>query len=294
MVASKRATRSSPAWMVASLLPGITWQLPLSAAFTPSTPAAAYRTHARDRISKRFYFVSVDRWASENDMDIAAVNLEEEEDLEDDNDENARSQFGTRQYWDDVYLGQGDFPAEEYSWYFGWEILEPYVKEFIPSRTATGDDTHILCPGVGNDPILVDLYRSKKYTRMTAFDYSAHAIERQQDILSFELPSKAMDTIELHAMDARKLPNPDWNERFDAIIEKGALDAIYLSGDGNAERAVQNLFRVLKPGGICLSVSGVVPQELRNELFKDWEWLRDGSDELQAGCFVLRKPAAEE
>ena len=100
-----------------------------------------------------------------------------------------------------------------------------------------------------------------------------------------------MENIELYAMDARKLPDPEWNDRFDAIVEKGTLDAIYLSGDGNVELAVASLYRVLKPGGIMLSVSGVVPEKLRNELLgKDqWEWLRDGSDELQAGCFVLRK-----
>jgi len=101
------------------------------------------------------------------------------------------------------------------------------------------------------------------------------------------------DSIDLHTMDARKLPNPDWNERFDAVIEKGALDAIYLSGDGNVERAVAELGRVLKPGGIFLSISGVVPPELRKELFQEWEWIKDGSDELQAGCFVLKKPKPE-
>lgn len=190
-----------------------------------------------------------------------------------------------------ILLGQNTHKnTKPIAWYFGFEVLETIVQEFIPSKTASGEHSHILCPGVGNDSILVDLYRSK-YPRITAFDYSEHAMERQQDLLSFELPTKAMDNIELHAMDARKLPNPDWNERFDAIIEKGALDAIYLSGDGNVERAVENLYRVLKPGGIILSVSGVVPEVLRNELFRteDWEWLRDGSDELQAGCFVLQK-----
>jgi len=30
--------------------------------------------------------------------------------------------------------------------------------------------------------------------------------------------------------------------------------------------------------------------ELRKEIFRDWEWIRDGSDDLQAGCFVLKKP----
>ena len=30
-------------------------------------------------------------------------------------DSEALSQFGTRAYWDDVYLGRGDFPSEEYA-----------------------------------------------------------------------------------------------------------------------------------------------------------------------------------
>jgi len=214
----------------------------------------------------------------------------------DDDDENARSDFGTKTYWDDVYLGRGDFPAEEYSWYFGWKVIEKYVREYIPvTKKADSDDegdneetSHILCPGIGNDSLLVDLFKGK-YKKLTAFDYSEHAIERQKDLLSYQLSAKAFDTIDLHAMDARKLPNPDWNDRFDAIIEKGALDAIYLSGDGNVELAVENLHRVLKPGGICVSVSGVVPEDLRKSIFDKWEWLRDGSDELKAGCFVLRK-----
>lgn len=39
-------------------------------------------------------------------------------------------------------------------------------------------------------------------------------------------------------------------------------------------------------------MKGVVPEDLRRDtLFpeKDWEWIRDGSNDLQAGCFVLRK-----
>jgi SAM-dependent methyltransferase len=203
--------------------------------------------------------------------------------LVEDDDSNARSQFGTRQYWDDLYLGRGDFPADEYSWYFGWETLQTFVKEYIPDTSA-----NILCPGIGNDPLLVDLYKAG-YTDLTAFDYSEYAVERQEDSISYALRAKAKDTIQLYTMDARKLPS-DWSHKFDAIIEKGALDAIYLSGDGNVERAVLELNRVLKPGGICMSVSGVVPGELRREMFQEWNWIRDGSDELKAGCFVFQKP----
>ena len=83
----------------------------------------------------------------------------------------------------------------------------------------------------------------------------------------------------------------DWNHKFDAILEKGALDAIYLSGDGNLERTATEFARVIKPNGILISVSGVVPAELRRKVFDDtsWEWIRDGSDDLEAGCFVMRR-----
>ena len=47
--------------------------------------------------------------------------------------------------------------------------------------------------------------------------------------------------------------------------------------------------RVVRPGGICISCSGVVPEELRRKMFREWVWLRDGSEDLRAGCFVFRK-----
>jgi SAM-dependent methyltransferase len=200
-------------------------------------------------------------------------------DLDDDSD--ARSAFGTKEYWDDVYAGRGDFPADEYSWYYGWETLGTHVKEYIPDLQS-----NLLIPGIGNDPILNDLIKAK-YMRLTAMDYSEHAVERQQDILSYNKSPKAA-SVQVSQGDVRRLPS-EWSGQFDAVVEKGVLDAVYLSGDGNVEQAVENLHRILRPGGIFLSVSGVVPPELRSSLFEGWTWLRDGSDDLQAGCFVFRK-----
>ena len=53
------------------------------------------------------------------------------------NDDDARSSFGTKEYWDDLYLGRGDFPADEYSWYFGWESYQQYVREVNTSYFFT-------------------------------------------------------------------------------------------------------------------------------------------------------------
>jgi SAM-dependent methyltransferase len=192
-------------------------------------------------------------------------------------DDEARSQFGTKEYWDEVYLGRGDFPAEEYSWYYGWEGYQNYVKEYVSNK-----DAQILIPGIGNDPILLDLLQNG-YKQLTATDYSEHAIERQVELISYQYSE---DAAALRHMDARQM-DESWTDRFDVILEKGALDAIYLSGDGNLELSVKEFERILKPRGVLVSVSGVVPEELRREVFKDWTWLRDGTDDLQAGCFVL-------
>lgn len=237
----------------------------------------------------------------------------------DDDDNDAKSQFGTKLYWDAMYDGMGDFAADEYSWYYGYEVIRPYLQEYgeqllssmndvsseggfededsIETMTMTSkgkSQLSILIPGCGNDPLVLDLFNDG-YCKLTAFDYSVGAIERQRELLEY-LPSttfalKKRD-IDLRVEDARALPI-EWTSAYDIIIEKGALDAIYLSGDddSNLEKAVTEFERVLRPGGICISCSGVVPEALRREKFcmTEWVWLRDGSEDLRAGCFVFRK-----
>ena len=237
-----------------------------------------------------------------NNKNFAKIHNEEEQKVEllfDETD--AQSQFGTKTYWDDMYSGMGDFPSEEYSWYYGWSELKNYFMEYAPppppphkkknkEKETVGSlsNPKVLVPGIGNDSILLDLY-NYGYNDITAFDYSQSAIERQSELLSYH--NQAMDDIILQVRDARKL-DVDWTNNFDFIFEKGALDAIYLSGEGYVDLAVEELSRVIKDdGGIFMSVSGVVPEELRQRLFPSdtWEWIRDGSTDLKAGCFIWKK-----
>ena len=210
---------------------------------------------------------------------------------DDDEDVEARSQFGTKSYWDAMYDGMGDFSSDEYSWYYGWETIKPFLLKYAldDESTVPKSQLSILIPGCGNDPLLLDLYNAG-YRCLTAFDYSSGAIERQRTLLEYLPTGSNIDNMELRVEDARCLPD-EWGNKFDVIIEKGALDAIYLSGDGNFQKSTKELRRVLRVGGICISISGVVPVASRNDGFTkdEWEWLRDGSNDLKAGCFVFKK-----
>jgi tRNA A58 N-methylase Trm61 len=133
----------------------------------------------------------------------------------------------------------------------------------------------------------LDLYNFG-YHDITAFDYSSNAIERQEELLSYS--PRALEDVTLLVRDGRDL-DEEWTDMYDIIFEKGALDAIFLSGVGNVEKSVEQLKRVIKKGGYMMSVSGVIPETLRREMFslEDWEWVRDGTDDLKAGCFVWRR-----
>ena len=190
-----------------------------------------------------------------------------------------------------MYEGMADFPREEYSWYYGYEVIKPHLVSFVNQvfGAVKKSELKILVPGCGNDPLILDLYNDG-YTNLVGFDYSEGAIERQQDLLEYLPIGSNLDNVELRVEDARSLPE-DWGNKFDIIVEKGALDAIYLSGDGHFESSTEELNRVLKDGGVCISCSGVVPTNLRKEGFPTdlWEWLRDGADDLKAGSFVFKK-----
>ena len=140
-------------------------------------------------------------------------------------DANARSDFGTKTYWDAMYQGMGDFDADEYSWYYGFEVIKPLLQEYIVGKD--GDDLSakekadlsILIPGCGNDPLVLDLYTAG-YTTLSAFDYSSGAIDRQTELLEYLPMGSNLDNVKLSVQDARELPQA-WEKSFDVIIEKG-------------------------------------------------------------------------
>lgn len=187
------------------------------------------------------------------------------------------SNFGRQEYWNDVYETQGG----EFSWYSGWNEIEPFVEELIPNRSS-----HVLIPGMGNDGAIVDMYDSG-YHNLTAFDYAEAGVECAQCLMGDKRIRNDSNEngVTLLVADARNLPFE--NNEFDAVLDKGTLDAIYLSGGRDKElaarhlaMAVKELERVVETGGIMVSISAACVDAVQAAFDASndgWEQIRDGS-----------------
>ena len=181
----------------------------------------------------------------------------------------AGCKYGTKAYWDGMYSGRGEactkdgLSAEQYSWYCGWTELEPFWTELVPDLTA-----RVLVPGVGNDDTVAGLFDAG-WSRVSCFDYSPDAISRAAELYGDR-------AIELRCADARALPYSDAS--FDAVLDKGALDAVGIAGREALAEAIVELSRTVAAGGVVVSVSRALETSTLVEAFDpaSWEVLRDG------------------
>lgn len=183
-------------------------------------------------------------------------------------DEDGRCIFGQKSYWDSMYSGDNtvDRPSDSYSWYCGWDELSPFWKELVPDRNA-----RVLVAGIGNDPSPVGMYDAG-WTNMTAFDYSREGVRRATDLFG---PDR--NEAQLITADARDLPLEEAS--VDATLDKGTLDAIYITGRNVFVDSVQELGRITAEGGVVMCISRVIrPEDLMNAFDTQlWENIHDGS-----------------
>ena len=179
--------------------------------------------------------------------------------------------YGTKAYWDSMYRGFGaaaddGLPSDAYSWYSGWRELEPFWRELVPD-----DKARVLVPGCGNDGTISALYDAG-YRALTAFDYSADAVARARELWGDR-------DIRLLCADATALPFDGSMPPFDAVLDKGALDAIGICSKESLTEAVQELGRVTATGGLVVSVSRALEADVLRGAFDGqgiWEEIRDG------------------
>lgn len=184
------------------------------------------------------------------------------------------NQFGNQDYWAKTYTQESEF-----SWYCGWEELEPFFNEIVPEKSSK-----VLIPGIGNDGCIRDMFDSG-YTHLSAFDYAPEGVECAKKLFG---PSRLKLMDDMRVADARSLPYDD--ETYDAVLDKGTLDSIYLSGGTDKDlarkhlgMAVEELSRVLKRGGIAFCVTAACVDAVQesfdacNDHQRCWKQIRDGS-----------------
>lgn len=134
---------------------------------------------------------------------------------------NEQSNFGRMKYWDETYAKE-----EEFSWYCSnFEDLYPFWSELVPvNNNNNNNNNKILLPGIGNDASMVQMY-DYGYHNLVAFDYAPEGVAQAKKLFGEERLANGVD---ISVADARNLSYND--EEFDAVLEKGTLDAIYLSG----------------------------------------------------------------
>lgn len=192
--------------------------------------------------------------------------------------------FGRQDYWESLY----DQENTDFSWYSSWEDMEPFVLEWQPPPLDNHDASTVavLVPGVGSDASLLQSLYHAGYTRLAAFDYAPSSIAHCQRQLA---GSPLGGTVDLAVADAtQRLPYPA--ESMHLILDKGTLDSIYIAGSTPVakvdllRRAVRQLQRVLMPGGIFWSLSGICTHALLLhddlDVWEGWEPCADTTQEL--------------
>lgn len=207
-------------------------------------------------------------------------------------DEDGNCVFGKKEYWDEMYGGDGDVddakstslisttiaivdrrPSIAYSWYCGWDELQPFWKMLVPDEKS-----RVVIAGIGNDPTPVGMYDAG-WTTMMAYDYSQRGVDRAKELFGTTGTgsSSRRDTVDLVMADATDLPLE--TASVDATLDKGTLDAIYITGKEIFRDSVKEMGRVTATGGCVVSISRVIgPDDLLGEFDNPlWENVHDGS-----------------
>ncbi|KAF2769688.1 S-adenosyl-L-methionine-dependent methyltransferase [Teratosphaeria nubilosa] len=199
----------------------------------------------------------------------------------------ANEELSRAEYWDARYSAENE-DAKAYDWLRQFQSIKPFFEKHLPPPDSNPEILHL---GSGNSTLPADLL-SLAYTHQTAIDFSPVVITH----MSHQHPSITWLT-----MDIRHLSFPA--STFDICIDKATLDAMLYGSlwDPEPEVAahvkayVDEVARVLKPGGLWLYVTWRQPHFIRPLTSREGVWevevesLSGGEGMLEYFGFVLRK-----
>lgn len=149
----------------------------------------------------------------------------------------AQRKYSDKPYWDERYTCN----EEPFDWLLRWEDISVLMEQLIESKGW------ILCPGCGNAPVHASMYDAG-YTNQVCLDSSTVVIEQMERLNCVDRP----EMIWL-VRDCTKLDYPD--DFFDFIFDKSLIDTIRCVGQMSCVEYIDEMFRVLKPGGLMITLS---------------------------------------
>lgn len=170
-----------------------------------------------------------------------------------------KSRFGDAEYWDERYARMR---TERFDWYGTWNSdskvkLKQHVMPLLRSPV-----TSVLNVGCGNSRFAEELYKDG-HSDVVSIDISQKVIDSMSERLT------AVKALRFLQMDATNMSFGDGS--FDIVFEKGTLDALYTSSSRLVSQVVSEVSRVLRPGGLFVSVSFGMPTSRQELNATSWE-----------------------
>lgn len=159
--------------------------------------------------------------------------------------EHGLTTYANKDYWEKAYSA-GHY-SESFEWYGGWsepDTNKRSLKDLLMPVLPT--TSRILMLGAGNSNMSAHMY-ADGYKQMMNGDISAAVVEQMQ------ARHKDFVGMEYRVLDATALDLE--SASFDAVLEKGLLDALYAGTGAQVPPMLKELQRVLKPGGQFLSIT---------------------------------------
>jgi len=182
--------------------------------------------------------------------------------------------YGSVNYWNEAFNKGGDF-QEAFDWLASWSDLQKEIQSVLSK------DARLLIPGCGNAPFQLDMYDAG-YENLVCGDNSPVVIDQMKAACEASNRQIQWDLIDATCM-------PYESSSFEGVLDKALIDCLHCCKDSTQilRRYLDEVFRVLKPGGILVVVSFHSELSMKTVLRgRDWQisnldtspLLREGTD----------------
>mmetsp|Transcript_13474 Transcript_13474/g.23844 ORF Transcript_13474/g.23844 Transcript_13474/m.23844 type:complete len:236 (-) Transcript_13474:513-1220(-) len=165
-------------------------------------------------------------------------------------------QYSEVAYWDQRYARE----PVPFDWYQGYHGLQIIINYYLKKNYK------LLQVGVGTSRLQEEMVEAG-FQDITNIDYSKVVIEQMKK------QHESIPQLSYLVSDVRNMPEIK-TKSFDGVIDKGTLDAIVCGPNAfdNGKKALGEIYRVLRPGGVFLLITYGDPHS-RLESLKCFPWV---------------------